>query len=74
MSKDNKTLNKQENGNDFIADVMPRFSKKDVIELLRKRDKDVFDNPYHRYEHNEINAAIEVIERLMPPSYFPNGA
>ena len=25
MSKENKTSDKQQNGNDFIADVMPRF-------------------------------------------------
>ena len=57
-----------------VGAVMPRFSKQDVIECLKKRDKDAFDNPYQKYEHREINAAIDIIERLMPPSYFPNGA
>jgi len=57
-----------------VGDVMPRFSKQDVIDCLKKRDKDTFDNPYQKYEHREINVAIDIIERLMPPSYFPNEA
>jgi len=47
-------------------------NKQDVINCLRKRDKDAFNNPYHKNEHREINVAIEIIERLMPPSYFTN--
>jgi len=70
---ENEKLNTEETDNSDLGGDIPHFSKQDVIELLRKRDKDAFDNPYHRYEHNEINAAIEAIERLMPPSYFPNG-
>lgn len=42
MSKENKTSGKQQNGNDFIADVMPRtFSKQSLkdayIQGYRKR-------------------------------------
>lgn len=57
-----------------IACVMPRFSKQDVINRLKQRDKEAFDNPYQKYEHREINQAINIITRLMPPSSFPNGA
>jgi hypothetical protein len=57
-----------------LGAVMPRFSKQDVIDCLRQRDKEAFDNPYQKYEHREINQAIDIIIRLMPPSSFPNGA
>jgi hypothetical protein len=54
--------------------VMPRFSKQDVIDCLKQRDKEAFNNPYQKYEHKEINQAIDIIKRLMPPSSFPNEA
>ena len=43
MSKENKTLNKQKNGNDFIADVSTRFSLTDnqietIADLFSKRE------------------------------------
>jgi hypothetical protein len=58
----------------MLGGVMPRFSKQDVIDCLRQRDREAFDNPYQKYEHREINQAIDIIIRLMPPSSFPNGA
>ena len=61
MSKENETLNKHENGNDFIADVMPRtFSKKSL--------KDAYIQGYRKraimsrlkYDHiSELNAITE---------------
>ena len=56
-----------------LGAVMPRFSKQDVIDCLKQRDKEAFDNPHQKYEHREINQAIDIIIRLMPPSSFPNG-
>lgn len=83
-SKHNVSVSKTKENIDYIADeivklfcqpaVMPRFSKQDVIDCLKQRDKEAFDNPYQKYEHREINQAIDIIIRLMPPSSFPNGA
>ena len=58
----------------MLGGVMHRFSKQDVIDCLKQRDKEAFDNPYQKYEHREIKQAIDIIKRLMPPSSFPNGA
>lgn len=33
MSKENETSDKQQNGNDFIADVMPRFSESEIEQM-----------------------------------------
>jgi len=70
MSKEQNTEDKDEALH--VTSVMPCFSKQDVIDCLRKRNKDAFDNPYQKYEHKEINTAIDIIERLVPSSYFPN--
>jgi hypothetical protein len=69
-----ENLNTEETANSDLGAVMPRFSKQDVIDCLRQRDSEAFDNPYQKYEHREINQAIDIIIRLMPPSSFPNGA
>ena len=37
MSKENKTLDKQQNGNDFIADVSTRFSYLEIEEKLNSQ-------------------------------------
>jgi hypothetical protein len=36
MSKDNKTLDKQQNGNDFIADVISRYSGENLMKLQER--------------------------------------
>jgi hypothetical protein len=74
MSKTEQTSDNSQTGNSSLGVVMPRFSKQDVIDCLKQRDKEAFDNPYQKYEHSEINQAIDIIIRLMPPSSFPNGA
>ena len=71
---EHENLNTEETTNSDLGAVMPRFSKQDVIDCLKQRDKEAFDNPYQKYEHREINEAIDIIIRLMPPSSFPNGA
>jgi hypothetical protein len=72
MSKTEQTSDNSQTGNSSLGVGMPRFSKQDVIDCLKQRDKEAFDNPYQKYEHNEINQAIDIIIRLMPPSSFPN--
>jgi hypothetical protein len=74
MSKTHELIGNPQTGNSSLGVVMPRFSKQDVIDCLKQRDKEAFDNPYQKYEHREINQAIDIIKRLMPPSSFPNGA
>ena len=69
-----KTSLENESQPSCLGAVMPRFSKQDVIDCLRQRDKEAFDNPHQKYEHREINQEIDIIIRLMPPSSFPNGA
>ncbi|MCB0515165.1 MAG: hypothetical protein KDD49_03765 [Bacteroidetes bacterium] len=71
MNKDNKTLSKQQNGNDFIADVSGSFTKDEVIKILQKRADTAF-NKHHKYHRDEILQAIDIITRLMPPSSFPD--
>ena len=57
-----------------IGDVMPRFSKEQVIAILEKRLEDAFANQFHRHEDARLREAIDTIEALVPPSCFPNGA
>lgn len=47
-----------------------KLSKEKVISILTQRRNDAFDNEWHKHEHYELNQAIEIINRLMPPSYF----
>ena len=71
MSKEDKTLDKQQNGNDFIADVSGSFTKDEVINILQKRADNAFHR-FHEHQRNEIFQAIDIITRLMPPSSFPD--
>ena len=70
MSKENKTSDKQQNGNDFITDASGSFTKDEVINILQKRADNAF-HKFHENERNEILKAIDIITRLMPPSSFP---
>jgi hypothetical protein len=72
MKKENPGLPQNEALN--IGVVMPRFSKKNVIDAMLKRQADAFSNGCQNYEMRELGKAIDIIERLVPPSCFPNGA
>ena len=48
------------------------FTKQAVINILKARDKQAFDNEFQKYEHQEIENAINTIMRLVPPSSFPD--
>lgn len=71
MSKENKTSDKAQKSNDFIADVSGSFTKDEVINILQKRADNAF-HKFHEYERNEILEAIDIITRLIPPSSFPD--
>lgn len=38
--------------------------------VVSKRIIDAFNNGYQNYERNELNAALDVMLRLIPPEYF----
>lgn len=44
--------------------------KQKVIDILKKRDQQAFDNGFHHYEHSMINEGIAIIENLVPPDMF----
>ena len=54
MSKENKTSDKQENGNDFIADVMWRFFSNEMPEPYKKVRVDTTEDVIETktYKHN----------------------
>jgi len=53
MSKQNKTLDKQQNGNDFIADVMPRLLNADLREIITEIKSDKYDWGGHAHGDTE---------------------
>jgi hypothetical protein len=71
MNTKKTKLNAQGNS---INPLLPAvFSKEDVIAIIEKRRMDAFANDFHNHENLEMLDAIDVIKRLIPPSYFPNG-
>jgi len=41
-----------------------------ILSILRERRAKAFDNPYHKYEYNQLTEAIEAVESLIPPEMF----
>ena len=48
-----------------VSNLMPELEK-----IVSSRIKDAFDNGMQNYEKNELQAALDTIKRLVPPSYF----
>lgn len=47
-----------------------KTSKEHFLNVLEKRRLDTFNNELHKLENKELQNAIEIINRLIPPSYF----
>jgi hypothetical protein len=67
MSKENKTLNKHENGNDFIADVSGSYSNDkplteiEYLEYMSKKAKSTNTIVYPDGSKGELNRAVIVL-------------
>ena len=67
MSKENKTLDKQQNGNDFIADVSGSYSndkpmtKIEYLEYMSKKAKTVHTIIYPDGSKGELNRGVVVL-------------
>ena len=70
MSKENKTSDKQENGNDFIADVSGSalLSKARQMRLEQQLKIDSYTEHYNDYEIGTLNG-IDRIAKLIERHY-----
>jgi len=48
-----------------VSNLMSKLEK-----IISSHIKDAFDNEMQNYEKKELQAALETIKRLVPPSYF----
>jgi len=70
MSKKNKTSGKQQNGNDFIADVMPRFFVDERVGCIAIRDT---HHPDFDVERQGLDADMPCVVKFQMGNLVRNG-
>ena len=54
-----------------IHGVSVSFTKENVIKIIKKRAENAF-SVHNDFQKKELEKAIDIITRMMPPSSFPD--